>query len=114
MFLRDTGKEAGHIDKRDERHVECVARCGRSRRLDGGVDVSAPARTAALGDNSHGSPAESRKADEDVASPCRLQLEELAVVHHAAQYVVHVVRLRQFVGDHRRRAQVHSGRDRIQ
>jgi hypothetical protein len=45
------------------------------------------------------SAAEVREAAEDVAGVVRLHLVELAVVHHAPEHVVHVVRLVGVVGD---------------
>ena len=99
VLLGDAWQKARHVDEGDDRDVEGIAGADESRRLHGRVDVERSGEERGLlRDDANRPAAKPRVADEDVARPRRLQLEELAVIHDATQDVVHVVRLLRFVG----------------
>ena len=78
------GRKPGHVDERDERDVERVARADEARRLRRRVDVEhAGERARLVADDADGLAAEPREAADDVLGEERLQLEELAVVDDA-------------------------------
>ena len=52
-----------------------------------------------VGDDADAAAVQPREADHDVHRPEREDLEELAVVHDAADHLVHVVGLARAVGD---------------
>src|SRR5205809_826467 len=82
--------------------TSAVRRANAARVLPGGVDVEhagEPARLVA--DDADETSAEPGEAADDVLCEALVHLEELAVVDHAADHVVHVVRLVRIVGDQR-------------
>ena len=60
---------------------------------------STPASARLVADDADCVPAEPREAAHDVLGPVRLHLEELAVVEHPLDHLLHVVRLVRAVGD---------------
>ena len=88
------GEEAGHVLEGDERNVEGVAEADEPGALDRRVDVEhAGQHRRLVGHDPDRLPAEAGESDEQVAGVLALHLEEVAVVHHAADHVVHVVGL---------------------
>ena len=78
------GQEPGHVDERDERDVERVARADEPSRLHRRVDVEhAGERARLVADDADRVPAETREAADDVLREALVHLEELAVVDDA-------------------------------
>src|SRR6266849_2008958 len=101
-LLGRAGQEAGHIDEGDQRNVEAVAEADEAGRLDGGVDVEAAGQEGGLvRHDAHRAAAEAREAAEDVLRERLLHLEEVAVVHHRADDLAHVVGLVRVLRDDR-------------
>ena len=93
-------EEARHVDERNDGDVEAVAEaheaCGLARSVaveHAGVDAGL------VGHDAHALAVEAGKADDDVACEVALHLEELPVVHHGTDYLIHVVRHVRVVGD---------------
>ena len=96
------GRKPGHVDERDERDVEGVARPHEARGLHRRVDVEhARERAWLVADDADRVPAEPRERAHDVLGPVRVHLEELAVVDDALDDALHVVRLVRAVRDDR-------------
>ena len=71
------GRKPGHVDERDERDVERVARADEARGLRRRVDVEhAGERVRLVADDADAAAAEPREAADDVLGEARLQLEE--------------------------------------
>src|SRR5712692_3839949 len=101
VLLRHAGKESGHVLERDERDVEGIAEPDEPGALERGVDIEhARQRRGLIRDDAHRPAPEARQADQQVPREVPVDLQELAVVHHAPDHVVHVVRLGRLVGDH--------------
>ena len=82
------GRKPGHVDERDERDVERVARADEARRLRRRVDVEhAGERARLVADDADRVPAEAREAADDVLREALVHLEELAVVDDARDHV---------------------------
>ena len=93
------GRKPGHVDEGDERDVEGVARADEARGLVRGVDVEhAGERARLVADDADRVAAEPREPRDDVLRPALAHLEELAVVDHPPDHLVHVVRLVRLVG----------------
>ncbi|HET9520965.1 MAG TPA: hypothetical protein VFO73_07975 [Candidatus Limnocylindrales bacterium] len=102
MLLADARQKPGDIDERDERDIEAVARPDESRGLRRRVDVESTREDGRLlGHDADAPTGESREPDDDVLRPRGLNLEELAVVDHARDDVMHVVGPRGIVRDDR-------------
>ena len=102
------GRNPGTSIEREQGHVEGIAGAHEPRGLVGGVDVQgAGQHRRLLGDDADASTAEPREPDDDVRCPCRLQLEELAIIDDAPNDVVHVVRLGGLIRDQRVERGVH-------
>ena len=96
------GRKPGHVDERDERDVERVARADEARRLRRRVDVEhARERARLVADDADAPAAEPREAADDVLGEARLQLEEVPVVDDEPDHALDVVRLRRLVGNER-------------
>ena len=96
------GQEARHVDERDERDVERVARAHEPRRLLRRADVEhAGERPRLVADDADAVAAEPREPAHDVLGEERLDLEELAVVDDRRDDRLDVVRLRRLVGHER-------------
>ncbi len=99
-LLRRSREEPRHVDERDERDVEGVARADEAGCLHRGVDVEhARERSGLVPDDAHGVTAEPREPADDVLGPVRVHFEELAVVDDTLDDALHVVRLVRAVRD---------------
>ena len=88
------GQEAGHILEDDQREIEGVAEPDEAGGLDAGIDVERAGQDLGwLATIPTERPSNPSEADQDVAGMRGLQLEEVAVVQHLGQDLVHVVRL---------------------
>ncbi len=86
--------KARHVHQEQQRHVERIADLHKVRGLVGAVDVEDAAEVLGIvGNDSNRIAADARKAGDDVFRPARLDVEHLAVVHHRADELVHVIRL---------------------
>ena len=100
VLLVGAGQEAGHVDERDERDVERVARAHEPRRLLRRVDVErAREHLRLVADDADDVAVDAREAAHDVHRPERVDLEEVAVVDDLGDHLLHVVRLVRRVGD---------------
>ena len=91
-LLRRPRQEPGHVDERDQRDVERVARPYEARRLHGRVDVQhAGQRPRLVSDDPDRVSAEPREAAHDVLRVPLVHLEELALVDDPPHDVLHVV-----------------------
>ena len=102
MLLADAGQEAGHVDERQDRHVERIAGADEARRLLRRVDVEAAGELGRLvGDDADRMPLDPSEADDDVRREQRVHLAEVAVVEQVLDDLVHVVGLVGRIGDER-------------
>ena len=100
VLLVGAGQEAGHVDERDERDVERVARAHEPRGLLRRVDVErAREHLRLVADDADDVTVDAREAAHDVHRPERVDLEELAVVDDFGDDLLHVVGLVRRVGD---------------
>ncbi len=91
-FLAHPGQEAGDVLEEDQRDVEAVAEPHEARALEGGIHVQGAGEVVGLvGHDAHGPPVEAGEADDQVPGEVLLHLEEVAVVHHGVEDVLHVV-----------------------
>ena len=87
------GRKPGHVDERDERDVERVARAHEARRLLRRVDVETTREHLRLvADDADDVTVDAREAAHDVHRPEREDLEEVAVVDDLGDHLLHVVR----------------------
>ncbi len=94
------GRKPGDVDEGDDGDVECVAGAHEAGGFFGGVDVEAAGEHGGLvGDDPDGAAVDAAEADDDVAGPFGLDLEEFVVVEDAADDLVHVVGLVRRVRD---------------
>ena len=109
-LLVGAGQEAGHVDERQDRDVEGVAEPHEPRGLLGGVDVEGAGELHRLvGHDADRLALDPAEADEDVGREQLLDLEELLVVEHRGDHVVHVVGLVRGVRDDRVEGPVEVG-----
>ena len=88
------GQEAGHVDERQQRDVERVARAHEARGLDARVDVEHAGHARRLvADDADRVAVEAREAADDVRRVVLVDLVELAVVDDRPHDVAHVVGL---------------------
>ena len=113
VFLLGAGQEARDVHEGDQRDVERVAEAHEAGALAGGVDVEHAGEHAGLvGHDAHAAAAHVGEADDDVLREVLVDLEELAVIHDAADHAVHVVGLVGAVGDDVVEGVVHAA-DRV-
>ncbi len=94
VFLRRAREKSRHVDESNNGDVEAVAEAHEARRLARAVDVEAAGQHHRLvGDDADGRALHAREADDDVAGEARLQLEEIALVDHLGDQLLHVVGL---------------------
>ena len=111
VLLRGAGHEAGHVDKGDDRNVECIAKTHKARRLDRALDVQASGQYQRLiSDDAHRLPIHAGKADQDVFGVVGLQLKKVAIVHGFDDQLFHVVGFVGVVRDQRVEAGVYAVR----
>ena len=102
VLLLDSGQEARHVDPGHDREVETVAEAHEARRLDAGVDVEHAGQIRRLvGDDADRATADAREADHHVLGVVLVNLEQVAVVDHRADHVLHVVGLAALGRHHR-------------
>src|SRR5439155_9201530 len=100
VLLLRAGEESGHVDEGEERDVEAVAEPHEASGLDRRVDVERAREDLRLvPDDADGSALEAGEAHYDVLRPSFVDLEPRAAVHHAPDYIPHVVRLVRFLRD---------------
>ena len=100
ILLLRAGQEAGHIDQRNQRDVERVAEAHEARGFARGVVVEASGQHLRLvGHNAHRNAVEAGKAHDDIRRKVLVYFQKFAVVHHAANHLIHVVGLVGAVGD---------------
>ncbi len=100
VFLRCAGKEAGHVDERDDGDVEGVAESHEARGLSRRIDVEHAGQIQRLvRDDAHGSPRDAPEADDDVGRPLGVDLHEVAEVQYPVDDLAHVVALLRVVGN---------------
>ena len=88
------GRKPGHVLEGDQRDVERIAEADEARAFDRGVDVERAGQVRRLvGDDADGSPAEPRKADDDVLGEVLVHLEKVPIVCDRVDQVEHVVGL---------------------
>ena len=101
-FLAHAGQEARHVDERQDRDAERVAGPDEPGRLLRGVDVQAAGVVHRLvGHHADGRALHPAEAGHHVRRETGVHLEELAVVEHVGDHLVHVVGLVRRVGDDR-------------
>src|SRR5229473_5127886 len=94
MLLVAAGQVAGHVDERDDRDPERIAKADESRRLDGRVDVDRTGEHLGLvADYADSVAAKPPEADDYVRCKERLDLEELAIVQNPPHELAHVIGL---------------------
>ncbi len=99
MLLGDAGQEAGHILEGDERDVERVAEPHEAGTFERAVDMKHAGQDCRLVRyDSHRVSAQVREPDHDVLGVIRMNLVEAALIDHARDHLVHVVRLVRAVG----------------
>ena len=104
MLLVHTGQKARHILKGDQGDVERVAKADEARAFDGCLDVEDTSQHRWLvADHPNRMPTQPRKAHNEVLRVVAVDLEKVAVVHHPAYHLVHVVRLVRTVGNDRQK-----------
>ena len=102
-LLARSGQESGHVLERHERDLKRVAEAHEARALDARVDVETAGEDAGLVADDPDRPAvQPREADDDVPGEVLVHLEEVAVVHHQAHELLHVVGLVGGLGHDRR------------
>ena len=102
VLLRRPRKEPRHVLEHHQRDVEGVAEPDEARRLLGGLVVERSGEDLRLvGHDPDRAAVQAREADQDVGRPQREDLEELALVHHPPDHVLHVVGCPRRVGDDR-------------
>ncbi len=100
MFLIGPWQEARHVFKGDDRDVERIAESDEARAFFARIDVEHARQDGRLvGDNSHGVPAQARKAHDDVARVILMDLEELPAIDDHTDDLFDVVRFVRVVGD---------------
>ncbi len=91
-LLVGPGQEARHVDKGQDRDVERIAGSHKARRLLRGGDVERAGELHRLvRDHSHGAALHPAEADQEVRGVQRLHLEELTVVEHLVDDLMHVI-----------------------
>src|SRR5215213_10646162 len=104
-------QKAWHVNERKKRNVEGVAEADEPCTLHARVYVERPREHGRLvPDDADRPPVEPGEADDEVLGPTLLNLEELAVVHHAFYRAADVVRALGRVGDQTRQVLVHPFR----
>ena len=107
-LLLDAGQEAGHVLEGDQRDVEGVAEAHEARALGRGVDVERARQEVGLvGHDADAAAVEAGEADDDVARPVAVHLEEVAVVDHCGDDALDVVGLVGIVWHHPVERRVH-------
>mmetsp|Transcript_53429 Transcript_53429/g.78040 ORF Transcript_53429/g.78040 Transcript_53429/m.78040 type:complete len:400 (+) Transcript_53429:208-1407(+) len=92
VLLVGAGQEAGHVHKGQDRDAERVRKPHKPCCLDGGVDVQAAGQGRGVVPNDrHRPPLHAAKAAQDVLGKVGLDLKDVALVHHLADDVAHVV-----------------------
>ena len=92
VFLTSSGKEARHIDERNDGNVEAVAEAHEASRLAGSVAVKHAGIDGRLvGNHADALSVEAGEADDDVAGKVALHFQELAVIHDGTDDLIHVV-----------------------
>ena len=100
VLLTCSGKESGNIDERHDGNVECVAEADEASALAAAVAIEHACKLLGLvGNDADALTVEAGKADDDVLCEVRLNLEELAVIDDAGNYLIHVVRHVRIVGN---------------
>src|SRR5439155_18218888 len=100
ILLVGTREKSGHIFEGDERNVESIAEAHKARSLERGIDIEhARQKRGLVGDDAYGPSIEPRESDDDVFRVVLVDFEEVAIVHHRVDYVLHVVRLIGFGGN---------------
>ncbi len=99
ILLTSTRKESRNVDERDDRNIESVAEPHEPRGFARGVDVQHARHILGLvGNDTNGLSVETGKAGDDVLCKRLVGLEEVAVVDHRANHLIHVVGLVGAVG----------------
>src|SRR5262249_29612577 len=94
VLLLDAGQEPRHVDESDEGDVEGVAESDQAAGLGGGIDIQGAGEDQRLvGNDAHGSAQDPAETDHDIHGMAGLDLEKVALVHDAADYLAHVVTL---------------------
>ena len=102
IFLLGAGQEAGDVHEGQDRDVEAVAEPHEPRSLAGRIDIEATRQHHRLvRHDADGLAFDPAEADNDVRGIERLQLEEIALVQHLLDQLVHIVG-RVGIGGHQR------------
>ena len=110
IFLRGAGKEAGHVNKGDDRNVKGIAEADEAPCLFRTVDIEhARQHQRLVGNDTHGASLDPAKADNDIARIARLQFKEIAFVDHLGDQFLDVIGNGRARGDQR----IEAGLDTI-
>ena len=100
VLLTGTGEEAGDVDEADDGDVEGVAEAHEASGLAAGVHVEHTGVDLGLvGDDTDALAVETGETDDDVLGEVTLHFEELTVVDHGSDDLIHVVGHVGIVGD---------------
>src|SRR5579862_2595698 len=91
-FLIDSRQEAGRIDERKQRNVECVAEAHEPCHLVGGINIEHSREDGGLAsDDAQGAALNSTESDNDIGRIAGLNFKKVAVIHQMLDHLPNVV-----------------------